>query len=105
VGELSPVSRLRIPTPLLLIALLLGTVAVAWGLAALWWAVVPGPSGEWIALAQLAATMVDLPVGLLVLILALPAEPRYPGLRRWALITAVMALALPLVIYLVLHSK
>jgi hypothetical protein len=66
------------------------------GAAAIGAVLVPGPSGEWAELPLFVAYAFDVPIGLLGLALGgvLRTGPR--GLRRLVLVTAVVALLLPL---------
>ncbi len=92
---------LKVPTPVLVAAIVLAIGAIAWGFFAAAWAAFPGPSGEWAALAVPASFIVNAPVGLLTLALGILADRRSPRLRRLTIISAAMALVLPLAVALI----
>ena len=81
---------------LLTAAIALSTVAILWGLAATLSLIFPGSSGEWAVVALWACYVVNIPAGLVSLVVGLltPANAR---LRRICLVAAGVALCIPLV--------
>jgi hypothetical protein len=93
----------KTPTALLVAAVAVALLAVAWGLGAFLWVLFPGGSGEWTALAEPAAYVVDIPVGVAVVALAAGSAPRAPRVRRTAIVAGTAAMLLPLLVSLVRH--
>ena len=86
-------------------ALAVGVAGIVWGSAALWWVMFPGPSGEWVALAEPAAYVVGIPSGLLALLLIRVSGGGPSGLKSSARWAAVVALLLPLVVTVLLRRR
>ena len=77
-------------------ALLLAGGAVVWGVAAVLSVVFPGPSGEWAGVYVGLAWVVNLPIGLLALVVGLTVKQGSPGLRRACIAVSLVALSLPI---------
>jgi hypothetical protein len=84
-----------------IVALILAGAAVVWGSAALYAVVYPAPSGEWTALAILAAYVVNIPAGLIAMAIGVGVKQGNALLRGICIIVAALALLLPLVVHLV----
>ena len=77
------------------VALVLTGAAVIWGCLMIHVAFDPGPSGEFGGYSVLFATVVDLPVGLLSLLVGIGVKRGHPVLRWVTIALSVAALALP----------
>jgi hypothetical protein len=77
------------------VALALAGAAVIWGCCMIYVALYPGASGEFGGFSVLFAAMVDIPVGLGSLVVALAVKNRFPVLRWACIVVSVAALALP----------
>jgi hypothetical protein len=78
-------------------ALFLALLGIFWGFGAIFWMLFPGPSGEWAGAAPSLTLVVDLPAGILCLIVALAVKRGHPRIRRICIIAAIVTLCLPLI--------
>jgi hypothetical protein len=98
---LTPAAGVKASTLSLLVqiaALVLGFTAAAWGGFSVYGAAFPGPCGENVLASGLIVTeswLLDLPVGLLVLLVGLFVRKGSPRLRRICVITSLVTLCLP----------
>jgi len=83
------------------VALILGVAAVVWGFAMLYTVIYPGPSGEWTALAILAAYVVNIPAGSISLTIGVGVKRGNVLLRKICITVAVVALCLPVIVHIV----
>ena len=74
-------------------------VGILFGIGACYTIVVPGPGGEWTKAVVLVADVVDIPAGIMTLIIALAVKKGNRHLHRLCLIAGVLTLCLPLVAY------
>ena len=77
------------------VALILAGGAVIWGCLMVHIALYPGASGEFGGYSVLFAAVVDLPVGLVSLVVGLAVKKGHPAVRWTCLVLSVAALALP----------
>ncbi|MGD1101656.1 MAG: hypothetical protein ABSA59_06275 [Terriglobia bacterium] len=84
-----------------IVALVLAGLAVIWGVFAAWSIAFPGPGGDWAAVGVLAAWLVNVPIGLLTLAMALIVRKGSPRLRRLSIATALVALSIPIIASLI----
>ena len=77
------------------VALVLAGAAVIWGCSMVYVALYPGGSGEFGGFSVLFAAMVDIPVGLVSLVVGLAVRKGLPVLRWTCIVLSVAALALP----------
>jgi hypothetical protein len=82
-----------------IITLIASIIAIIWGVALAFAVAFPGPSGEWAAMGIFFAYIVNFPVGAITLALALVLRRGSPKLRRFCIITATMALLIPLLVH------
>jgi hypothetical protein len=75
--------------------LVLAVAAVIWGCGMVYVALYPGASGEFGGFSVLFAAMVDIPVGLVSLVVGLAVKKSPPVLRWTCIVLSVTALALP----------
>src|SRR5215472_7332627 len=87
------------------IALILACAAIVWGLGMVYSIAFPGPSGEWAGLAILGAYAVNVPAGLIVLVVGLAMKNGSPHLRRLCIVSSVVTLCLPVLTSLVSWSQ
>lgn len=82
-----------------IVALVLGSFAVAWGLFCLYGAAFPGPRGDnpGPGLGVLEAYILDVPIGLLNLAMGLFVKRGSPRMRWLCIITALVALPIPII--------
>jgi hypothetical protein len=78
-----------------LVAVVLAGAAVIWGCCMVYVALYPGASGEFGGFSILFAAMVDIPVGLVSLVVGLAVKKTPAGLRWTCIVLSVAALALP----------
>lgn len=76
-------------------ALVLAGAAVIWGCCMVYVALNPGPSGEFGGYSVFFAALVDVPVGLVSLVVGLVVKKGHPAARWACLVLSVAALALP----------
>ena len=76
-------------------AVVLAGAAAAWGCSMVYVALFPGASGEFGGFSVLFAAMVDLPAGLVSLVVGLTVKKGRPALRWVCIVLSVTALALP----------
>jgi hypothetical protein len=88
-------TRSRIAIGAQVVALVLAGGAVIWGCCMVHVALYPGNSGEFGGVSVLLAAVVDLPVGLVSLVVGLAVKKGYPAMRWTCLVLSVAALALP----------
>jgi len=99
--NLTPVSRTKasgVSIAFQIIALMLGAVAAAWGIFAVYGAAFPGPCGENVlasGLVVMESWLLDLPAGLLILLVGLIVRKGSPRLRGICIVAALVTLALP----------
>ena len=79
------------------VALVLAGAAVIWGCCMVYVALNPGASGEFGGASVLFAAVVDMPAGLLSLVVGLAVKKGHPALRWACLVLSVAALSLPFV--------
>jgi hypothetical protein len=89
----TPLSRIAIGAQV--VALVLAGGAVIWGCCMVHIALHPGASGEFGGYSVLFAAVVDMPVGLVSLVVGLAVKKGHPALRWTCLVLSVVALALP----------
>ncbi|HEX2662041.1 MAG TPA: hypothetical protein VHM93_04340 [Candidatus Acidoferrum sp.] len=77
------------------VALVLAGAAVIWGCCMVYVALYPGASGEFGGFSGLFAAMVDIPLGLVSLVVGLAVKKSPPVLRWTCIVLSVAALALP----------
>jgi hypothetical protein len=77
------------------VALVLTGAAVIWGCCMVHIALHPGVSGEFGGYSVLFAAALDIPVGLVSLVVALGVKKGHPVLRRASIVLSIAALALP----------
>ena len=77
------------------VALVLAGAAVIWGCSMVYVALYPGASGEFGGVSVLFAAMVDIPVGLVSLVVGLAVKKSLPVLRWTCIVLSIAALALP----------
>ena len=81
-----------------IVTLVLGFTAAAWGGFSVYGAAFPGPCGENVlasGLIVMESWLLDVPVGLLVLLVGLFVKRGSPRLRRICVITSLVTLCLP----------
>ncbi|MGD0293664.1 MAG: hypothetical protein ABSB30_07395 [Terracidiphilus sp.] len=81
-----------------IVALVLGFVAVAWGIFSAYGAAFPGPCGDEVLVSGLVVMeswLLDLPAGLLILLVGLFVSKGSSRLRWICIVTALVTLALP----------
>ena len=78
--------------------LVLAGAAVVWGGCMVYVALYPGRSGEYGGYSVFFASVLDVPLGLLSLVVGLAVRRGKPALRWTCLVLSVVALALPLVV-------
>ena len=78
-----------------MLAIVLASVAEAFGILAILSIVLPGPFGEWAELGLLAAWAVVAPIGLLTLAAGWRLKSGPPGMRRVCVIISILCLVLP----------
>jgi hypothetical protein len=83
------------------VALALDGAAVLFGIAAVCSVLFPGPSGEWIVFAVLAAYVVNVPIGLASLAVGLFVKRGAARLRRPCLVVSLIVLSLPILTNLI----
>lgn len=88
---------MKLATGLQLAALVLAGAAVIWGCCMLYVALNPGASGEFGGYSVLFAALVDVPVGLVSLAVALAVKKTNKTVRWACLVLSVAALALPFI--------
>jgi hypothetical protein len=88
-----PVSRVAIGVQM--VTLILTSAAIIWGCCMVYVALYPGNSGEFGGVSVLIAAAIDLPVGLVSLLVGLAVKKGLPKLRWASIILSVVALALP----------
>ena len=76
---------------------------MTWGTFAALSLAFPGPSGEWASLGVLACWVVNVPIGLLTLVVALTVKQGSPRLRRLSMVIGLVALSLPIITSLIWH--
>ena len=91
----TPVSRIAIGVQT--VALVMAGAAVIWGCWMVHVALHPGVSGEWGGVSVLMAAAVDLPVGLMSLVVGLTVKKGHSTLRWICIVLSVAALTLPFV--------
>lgn len=91
----TPLSRIAIG--LQVTALILAGAAVIWGCWMVHVALHPGASGEFGGISVLLAALVDMPLGLVSLVVGLTVKKGHPALRWTCLVLSVAALAMPFV--------
>lgn len=77
--------------------LALGGLAVIWGVFDGYSVVFPGRNAEWAGADVLALWVVNVPIGLLTLAIALIVRKGSPRLRRLCIVTSLVALFIPLI--------
>ncbi len=77
--------------------LILAIVAIGWGVFADYSIAFPGPSGEWASLSLLAGYVVNVPVGIISLIIFSTVKRGNSKLRLAGIIASVTVLALPII--------
>jgi hypothetical protein len=77
------------------VAVVLAGAAVIWGCYMVYVALYPGGLGEFGAISVLSAAMVDIPVGLVSLVVGLAVKKGLPVLRWTCIVLSVAALAIP----------
>ena len=92
--------NLRIAIGFQIAALALAGLAVIWGVFAAGSVAFPGPGGDWAGVGVLAAWLVNVPVGLPTLAIALIVRRGSARLRRLAILTSLAALAIPIIVSL-----
>lgn len=85
--------------------LILAGAAVIWGCCMVYVALNPGASGEFGGYSVFFATLVDVPVGLVSLGVALAVKKGKPALKWACLALSVVALVLPLVTHAAWRSQ
>src|SRR5262245_43626239 len=95
----------RIATALQIVALLIALLGVVWDTLAALWVAFPGGSGEWTALAVPAAYVVGVPCGLVGLLILWSTGHSHSRLRNPARLAAVLAIAIPVMMSLVLRRR
>lgn len=99
--ELTPVSPARVSRVAIafqIAALVLGFVAAAWGIFSVYCAAFPGPCGDSVLVSGLVVMeswLLDLPAGLLILLVGLFVRKGSPRLRWICIVTALVTLVLP----------
>jgi hypothetical protein len=82
-----------------ILALIFAVPAVIWGFFMVWSTAFPQPCGDWsglTAMGGLACGVVDLPIGLLILVMGL-LKNGSPRLRTICIVTAIVTLSLPMI--------
>jgi hypothetical protein len=74
---------------------------VIWGVFAAFSVAFPGPGGEWAGVGVLASWLVNVPIGLLTLAIALIVRKGSPRLRRVCIVTSLVALSIPTIASLI----
>ncbi len=90
-----------------IIALLLAVPAVAWGVFIGWSTAFPPKCGDWSGftpLGVLECWVVDLPIGVLILVIGLLVKKGSPRLRKICIGTSCVVLALPVIASILLQS-
>ena len=80
-------------------------MAALFGSAAVYSVLYPGPSGEWIGIAVLAAYAVNVPIGLVTLGVGLFVKRGVARLRGPCVVVALIVLSLPVLANLILWSR
>jgi hypothetical protein len=90
-----------------IIALVLGSAAMLWGLFCAYLAAFPGPCGDnpGPGLGVIEAFVLDVPVGLLALLIGLFVKKGSRGMRRNCIVISIVTLALPVIAYLLLQRR
>jgi hypothetical protein len=83
------------------IAFVLALMVVLYGLAAAYAVAFPSGSGEWTARVILAVYLVNIPIGVFSLTLALAVKQGSPRLRQFCLAAASTALTLPFLVSII----
>ena len=78
-----------------MVAVVLNSAAVIWGFCMVYVALYPGASGEFGGLSVLFAAAIDIPVGVMSLLLGFRIKKGRPVLRAATIVLSVMALSLP----------
>ena len=94
-------TRSKIAIGAQVVALLLAGGAVVWGCCMVYVALYPGPSGEFGGASVLFAAVVDMPVGLVTLVVGLAVKRGRPALRWACIALSLVALSLPFIAYIV----
>jgi hypothetical protein len=89
------ITRSRIAIGAQVVALVLAGGAVMWGCWMVHVALHPGNSGEFGGVSVLLAAVVDMPVGLVSLVVGLAVKKGHPAVRWTCVVLSVAALALP----------
>jgi hypothetical protein len=107
--DLPPGSRIKasgVSIALQIAALVLGFVAVAWGIFSVYSAAFPGPCGDEVLVSGLVVMeswLLDLPAGLIILLVGLFVRKGSSRLRWICIITSLVTLALPFLASLLLQ--
>ena len=91
------------PTFFQILALILSLCGLAFGLFTIYDIITPSPSGEWSGITVIASAVIDIPLGLISLIIAYNVKTGNSSLRRYCIIISVIVLCIPFVVNL-LHS-
>ena len=78
-----------------MVALVLAGAAVIWGCYMVYVAHDPGGAGEFGAISVLFAAIVDIPVGLVSLVIGLAVKKGHPALRWACVVLSIAALVMP----------
>jgi hypothetical protein len=94
----------KFSTGIQLVALILASAAVLWGIAAAYSVAFPGPSGEWAGVAVYASYLVNVPIGLLTLIIGWAVRQGSARLRRACIVVSLVVLSFPILASLISWS-
>ncbi len=88
----------KFPVIVQICSLILAVAGLAFGLFAIYDIVTPSPSGEWHAITLFAVSVVDIPLGLLSLLIGIFVKSGSRRLRRLTIILSIILLVIPILV-------